>query len=131
MQQTNNKGFIDLVIESEDFCTVVEFKNIQISYLDLKGKGLDDKAKKLKAMTVEEVLGLQFSRDKFRSGTIKKWVEGDVCTQLQSYIKGRTVDVHSVDKKFRAYAAVIIGSRQILIREMDRNGSWVGDYELV
>ena len=130
MQQTNNKGFIDLVIESEDFCTVVEFKNIQISYLDLKDKGLDDKAKKLKAMTVEEVLGLLF-KDKFRSGTIREWVERDVFTQLQSYTKGRTANEHSVDKKFRAYAAVIIGSRQILIREMDRNGSWVGDYELV
>ena len=95
-------------------------------------KGLDDGAKKLKAMTVEKVPGHQFnSQDKFRSGTIKKWVGGDVCTQLQSYIKGRTVNEHSVDKEFRAYAAVIIGSRRILIREMDRNGSWVGDHESV
>ena len=31
MQQTNKKGVVDLVIESKDFYTVVEFKNIQIS----------------------------------------------------------------------------------------------------
>ena len=37
----------------------------------------------------------------------------------------------SVGERFRAYAAVIIGSRHILIHEMDEMGKWKGVSRLV
>jgi hypothetical protein len=34
------------------------------------------------------------------------------------------------DKNFHAFAAVIVGSRQILVREMDKNGKWIMGLQL-
>jgi hypothetical protein len=41
-----------------------------------------------------------------------------------------TVQEEIVDKDFRAFAVAIVGSRQILVREMDRDGEWVGEFQL-
>jgi hypothetical protein len=108
--------------------------------LGLTGESTDDKAKQLEDMKLKEILNLKFKGDKFRSGTIRNWVDGnnpksrnsgDVREQLQSYIRGRTVQEEIADKKnFRAFAVVIVGSRQILMREMGRDGEWVGEFQL-
>jgi hypothetical protein len=50
--------------------------------------------------------------------------------QLQSYIGRPTVQKEIAEKNFRAFAVVIIGSRQILAREMERIGNWVNDFKL-
>jgi len=34
------------------------------------------------------------------------------------------------EKDFRASVVVIVGSRQILVREMDRRGNWVSEFQL-
>lgn len=136
---TNNIGFVDLLItDNENLYTVIEFKNIQIRYLGLTGEEDINKAEQLKAMGLNKVLGLKFSGDQFRSGTIRNWIDGkrkdsisgSVRKQLQSYIKGSTVQKEIADKNFRAFAVVIVGSRKILVREMDRDGNWVGDFKL-
>jgi hypothetical protein len=98
-----------------------------------------DKAKQLEAMGLYEILELNFERCKFRSGTIGNWIDGEngndpksgiVRKQLQSYIRGSTVQEEIADKNFRAFVAVIVGSRQILVREVDRHGDWVSDFQL-
>ena len=90
-------------------------------------------------MTLTEILELKFKGDKFRSGTIQNWFDGitdksedsgSVREQLQFYIMGRTVQEEIADKNFRAFGVVIIGSRQILMREMGRDGEWVGEFQL-
>ena len=89
-------------------------------------------------MKLNEILGLKFEGDKFRTGTIGNWIDGkgrgaksgEVRKQLQKYIRGPTVQEEIADKSFRAFAAVIIGSRQILVREMDRRGNWVNKFQL-
>lgn len=90
-------------------------------------------------MTLTEILELKFKGDKFRSGTIQNWFDGitgksedsgSVREQLQSYIMGRTVQEEIADKNFRAFAVVIVGSRQILMREMGRDGEWAGEFQL-
>jgi hypothetical protein len=43
---------------------------------------------------------------------------------------GDTVQKEIADKNFRAFTVVIVGSRQILVREMDRRGNWVSDFQL-
>jgi len=89
---------------------------------------------------LKEILGLKFEGDKYRSGTIRNWFDGNsrksensgsVREQLRSYITGTTVQKEIADKKdFRAFAVVIVGSRQILMREMGRDGEWVGGFQL-
>ena len=81
-------------------------------------------------MRLDEILELEFKGDKHRSGTICNWIEGTVREQLQSYIMGPTVQNEITDKNFRALVAVIIGSRQILVREMDMRGNWVSEFQL-
>jgi len=81
-------------------------------------------------MGLSQILGLKFKGDKYRSGTIRNWIDGKgrntksgaVRTQLQEYIASPTVQEGMVDKNFRAFSAVIVGSRQLLVREMDRDG---------
>jgi hypothetical protein len=98
-----------------------------------------DKAEQLKAMGLHKILELNFKGDKFRSGTIHNWIDGEksndeisgsVRKQLQSYILGCTVQKEIADKNFRAFAVVIVGSRQILVREMDKHGNWVSEFQL-
>ena len=86
-------------------------------------------------MRLNQILELKFKDDKYRSGTIRTWIDGEgrngvVRRQLQGYIASPTVQEEMVDKNFRAFAAVIVGSRQILVREMDRNGNWIGGFQL-
>ena len=89
-------------------------------------------------MGLNKILGLKFRGDKYRSGTIRNWVDGkrndsisgSVRKQLQSYIRGSTVQKEIADKTFRAFAVVIVGSRQILVREMDRDGNWIDGFKL-
>ena len=89
-------------------------------------------------MELNEILGLKFKGDKFRTGTIRNWINGrdsgpksgNVRKQLHSYITGPTVQEEIADKDFRAFAVVVVGSRQILVREMDRRGDWVDEFQL-
>ena len=116
----------------------MDFKNIQIPYLGLNGKENIDKAKQLEAMELNEILRLKFNGDKFRSGTIQNWIDGksystksgQVRKQLQSHILGPVVQKEIADKDFRAFVVVIVGSRQILVREMNRDGDWVDEFNL-
>jgi hypothetical protein len=55
---------------------------------------------------------------------------GIVREQLRSYIAGPTVQKEIAGKNFRALVVVIIGSRKILVREMDKDGNWVGEFQL-
>ena len=130
---------VDLLItNNKNLYTLLEFKNIQIRYLGLDGEDIIDKAGQLEAMRVDQILELKFKGDKWRTGTIRDWIEGkgkasnsrNVRQQLQSYVAGDTVQKEIIDKNFRAFVVVIVGSRQILLREMDRHGEWVTEFQL-
>jgi len=128
MQRYSRKdGFIDLLIESNNYCTVLEMKNLQTDYVVLDGD-CEDKAKQLVDMSLTQILKLKVESD-FHPPTVEEWLEGDkIRKQLYSYVAGPTVEAK---EKVRAYMVVIIGSRHILIREMDRKGKWTGDWKLV
>jgi hypothetical protein len=104
--------------------------------LGLSGEENIDKAEQLEAMKLNDILKLKFKGDKFRTGTIRNWIDGrgpksgDVRKQLHSYITEPTVQKEIAHKNFRAFAVVIVGSRQILVREMDRHGNWVNKFQL-
>jgi hypothetical protein len=106
--------------------------------LGLSGEENIDKAEQLEAMKLNKILGLKFKGDKYRTGTIRNWIDGrghsansgDVRNQLQSYIGGATVQKEIIGRDFRAFTVVIVGSRQILVREMDKHGNWVSEFQL-
>ena len=89
-------------------------------------------------MGLNQILGLKFKANKHQSRTIHSWIDGSfvppkpgvVRRQLQSYVAGLTVQKEIVDKNFRGFVAVIVGSRKILLREMDRHGNWVNEFQL-
>jgi hypothetical protein len=81
-------------------------------------------------MGLDEILELKFEGDEHRSGAIRDWIEGTCDKQLHSYIMGPTVQNEIADKNFRAFVAVIVGSRQILVYEVDRRGDWVSEFQL-
>ena len=103
------------------------------------GKSTEDRARQLEDMTLKEILQLRFKNNQFRSGTIYDWFDGDdhededygkVRKQLQSYIMSSTVQEEVAGKNFRAFAVVILGSHQILMREMGKDGKWVEEFQL-
>ena len=130
MQDTGTLGFVDLLIESNpprNCFTVLEIKNMQIDYVDLRGSPRY-KAAQLVAMSLTEILKLGLTSN-FHPPTVEEWLEGDkIRKQLYSYVAGPTVEAK---EKVHAYMVVIIGSRHILIREMDGEGEWTGDWKLV
>ena len=55
---------------------------------------------------------------------------GSAHKQLQSYVAGPTVEKEIPEKNFRAFVVAIVGSCQILVREVDRYGNWVSEFQL-
>jgi len=89
-------------------------------------------------MGLHHILDLNFKGNNFRS-TIHNWIDGEksddqisgsVRKQLQSYVLGHTVQKEIAGKNFRAFGVVIVGSRQMLVREMDRRGNWVNEFRV-
>jgi len=120
-------GFVDLLIESNPpriYFTVLEVKNMQIDYLVLRGSrtGKGEAA----FCHVFDANPQAWVESEYHPPTMEKWLEGDVIRkQLRSYVTVRAKE------KVRAYMVVIIGSRHILIREVDGEGEWTGNWKFV
>ena len=57
-------------------------------------------------MAIKEIPRLKFFQDKSQSGAIKKWVEGEVCAQLQPHVKGRTANGQGIPCMYSSYYPV-------------------------
>ena len=76
-------GYIDIFIESDTLCVVMELKSIQPWYINLRSTTIRGKAAELARLCPEEVMRLGFSKaDKIRKGKIIKWLNTDVHRQL-------------------------------------------------
>jgi hypothetical protein len=111
----------------------MEWKVIQIDFLDLGGfSRRDQKAKALGELNVDEVLVIQFNkRDKYRKGTIRNWINKVVTPQLQGYVTSEEIREQVGGRELRAHLVLVVGSRQLLVWDMDGNGKWIGRPELV
>jgi len=107
-----NAGFVDLLIESKNLYTVVEFKNIELPFLNWRtSKTTKQKTEDLTDMSLTDMLQLQFhKRDKFRTRTIQKWVDGGSVRSTAIVCHGSDDATQQYGKELRAFAAVIIGS---------------------
>ncbi|RPB00451.1 hypothetical protein L873DRAFT_816160 [Choiromyces venosus 120613-1] len=121
-------GQVDLLIASPDHWVVIEWKTIQIEFLDV-GDSLTwgKKAEAISKLGVNGILKLKFNRwEKFRKGTIGSWIRNDVRAQLKSYVQSPEIRELAQNRKFRAHLVLVVGSRKILVWEMDTNGDWIG-----
>ena len=109
---------------------VIELKVARIDYLDIPVTGgrtpnRDNKALVLKEYMLPQVLQLKFNnRDKFHNGkSIQQWMDWEAA-QLRGYITSTEVVKKVKDGGFllKAHLVVIVGSRHILVCDMDRNG---------
>jgi len=109
---------------------VTEWKVIPLEFLDLQAGDMateSEKAKLLENLGVAEILNLKFHRrEKFKKGTIQSWLKKDVKAQLKSYICTPEISKLVVNRRFHAYLVLVVGSRKILVWEMDTKGNWIG-----
>src|SRR3978361_1028919 len=88
--QTRKEVLTSGEVLTKDFATVIEWKVIQIDYLDIQLSGTEDE-RHSKALTLskisdpEGVLGIKFNRkDKWRGGrTIEDWISGKITIKGQ------------------------------------------------
>ena len=111
----------------------MEFKVIQIDYLAIgKTSHRISKAKALQELDVDQVLDLKFAEtDTHRKGmTIRSWIEESVRGQLKDYVTSKEVKDKLGERKLWAHIVLIVGSRQIVIWDLDKNGARMGEPKL-
>lgn len=132
--QPNKKlGRVDLLVELPRHFILMEWKVVNIDFLDVgKSRDRELKAKALSELYVDEVLGLEFNkREQHRKGTIEEWIRKKVTPQLQSYVTSVEVKEQRGDRKFHAHLILVVGSRHILVWDMDEKGNSMGEPVLV
>ncbi|KAL0640096.1 hypothetical protein Q9L58_000924 [Maublancomyces gigas] len=132
--KSNKKlGRVDLLVELPHHFILMEWKAVNIDFLDFgKSRGRELKAKTLSGLYVDEVLGLKFNeREQHRKGTIEEWIREKVTPQLQSYVASVEAKEQCGDRKFHAHLVLVVGSRHILVWDMDKKGNWIGEPVLV
>jgi len=72
----NKPGYVDLLITNNKLYTVIEFKNIPITFLELSRESITDRAEQLQTMKLNKILELKFKGDKYRASTIRNWIDG-------------------------------------------------------
>jgi hypothetical protein len=86
----------------------------------------ESKASILSTYTLEKVLDLEFGKnDKFRTGqTIKQWIEDESAPQLKNYVTSEEVKEKLKEGGYllKAHLVVVVGSRHILLWDMDHDG---------
>ncbi|KAG0124862.1 hypothetical protein HOY82DRAFT_543474 [Tuber indicum] len=113
---------------SPGHCVVTEWKTVGIDFLDLGDSlDLDEKAEALSKLGVNEILELRFhKREKYKKGSIRDWIEKDVAAKLKSYVLSPEIRELVGSSELHAHLVLVIGSRKILVWEMDGEGDWIG-----
>jgi hypothetical protein len=78
----------------------------------------------------DQILDLEFdTRDQFHGRTIRSRVKHHDGPQLREYIRGAKVQKLIKDRnlKLQAYLVIIVGSRRVLLWEMDKQGNLAAD----
>ncbi|KAG0129489.1 hypothetical protein HOY82DRAFT_651946 [Tuber indicum] len=127
MKPSRGSGLVDLVITSSDYSIVTEWKTIQIEFLDVGDSFTwDEKAEALNKLGVDEILKLKFNRrEKYKKGTLQRWIKNEVTVQLKSYVCSTEIRELAQNRRFHAHLVLVLGSRKILVREMSMKGNWI------
>lgn len=118
---------------------VTEWKFYRIPFLDVKVSGKPScdnvaKADTLRDYKLPELLQLKWAYyEKFKNGTVKSWTVGMEAQKLREYVTGPTVKnlLEKESLTLQAHLVVIVGSRHILLWDMDEEGNLAADPRLV
>lgn len=139
MQLDLTKGRIDLLFQIPGRLIVTEWKCYRISFLDIQVDGNRNanvvaKLKTLRDYKLPEILKLRFCTwDRHHQGTIESWVMGNDGPQLKDYIKSTNVQQLMEERslELQAHLVIIVGSRHILLWDMDKEGNLAAEPHLV
>jgi hypothetical protein len=146
-------GRADIVLPVGNHLIVMEWKVAPINFLDIpiprqrskKVTGATKpsrepimrnerrkKASVLSTYSLNKVLGINFGKsDKFRAGELREWIIDEAAPQLKSQIMSEEVQKQLKGLSLKASIVVIIGSRQMLVWDMDADGNLMGEPDLV
>jgi hypothetical protein len=140
-------GRCDLVLPLRKHLIVTEWKSIQIDYLDIrkprkspktptgnKRSMREIKASILSTYTLQNVLDLKFGKNDYRAGKkLKQWIIETAAPQVKDYVTSEEVKKKLKDEELllEAHLVVIVGSRHILVWDIDSDGELKGEPKLV
>ncbi len=109
---------------------VTEWKFYRIQYLNVQvcNTALDNelaKAYALRDYKLPEILKLTFNnKERYKRGTIGSWVMRNEVLQLRNYVTSPTVQQLLEERRLelKAHLVIIVGSRHILLWDMDKEG---------
>ena len=84
----------------------------------------ETKASILSTYSLHQILDLKFKNDRYRDGKLKQLIIDEVAPQLKSYITSEEVKkkLSTEGLLLKAHVVVVIGSRHILVWDMDSEG---------
>jgi len=136
VEPNQNAGLIDLIFQVPGRLVVTQWKFYRINYLQVGAGGNTPQAGAdiLRDYKLPEILQLKFvSSDQFHKGTVKSQVEKTDGPQLGDYVKSAYVQQLMGDQslELRAHLVIIVGSRHILLWDMDKEGKLAAEPRLV
>ncbi|KIX01367.1 uncharacterized protein Z518_09092 [Rhinocladiella mackenziei CBS 650.93] len=133
-KQDGTNGRIDLLVQVPGRLIVTEWKFYRINYLNVTGCDSIAKAKELRQYKLNRILALEFMHwDKHHHGTTKSQVTEKDGPQLRGYIKSADVRrrVNEESLELQAHLVIVVGSRHILLWDMDKDGNLAAEPRLV
>jgi hypothetical protein len=111
----------------------------RIPFLDVRVGDRENASNFAKAATLynynlAKILQLEWSdKEKFKGGTLESWIMGKEARQLRNYVTGPTVKqlLEERSLELRAHLVIIVGSRHILLWDMDKEGNLAAEPRLV
>ena len=135
MKPNNSNGRIDLIFQVPGRLIVTEWKFYRINYLQVGVRNADlANADILRNYKLLDILQLKFGTwDRHHRGTIRSWVMENGGQQLRGYIKSAEVRqlVEKGSLELQAHLVIIVGSRHILLWDMDKEGNLATEPRLI
>ncbi|KIX09037.1 uncharacterized protein Z518_00115 [Rhinocladiella mackenziei CBS 650.93] len=137
IKPNKTNGRIDLIIQIPGQLIVTEWKFYRINFLNIEaGDRNADLAKAdiLRDYKLSEILQLRFDTwDMYHQGTIRSWVMANEARQLRDYIKSTEIQqkVEKDSLELQAHLVIVVGSRHILLWDMDKEGNLAAEPRLV
>ncbi|KIX05369.1 uncharacterized protein Z518_06241 [Rhinocladiella mackenziei CBS 650.93] len=137
IKPNKTNGRIDLILQVPGQLIVTEWKFYRINFLDIEGVdryATLAKADILRNYDLSKILELKFATwDIHHQGTIGSWVMANEARQLRDYIKSTEIQqkVEKDSLELQAHFVIVVGSRHILLWDMDKEGNLAAEPRLV
>ena len=133
-------GRADIVLRVGNHLIVMEWKVVPIDFLDIPIPIPRQRSKKVKGATEPSHEPIMRNKGEMKAsvlgtyplGKLKEWIIDSVAPQLKSQVMSEEVQKELEDGlSLKAQIVIIIGSRQILVWDMDADGKLVGEPDLI